>query len=100
MSILDSGDEVIIPAPYWTTYPEAVKLAGGEPVFIKPDKKDNFKISVSDLEKAKNSKTKLLIGVLHQILRVWSIQKRNQRKYIIGYLKTIFGFYLMSYMST
>ena len=38
MSILDSGDEVIIPAPYWTTYPEAVKLAGGEPVFIKPDK--------------------------------------------------------------
>ena len=61
MSVLDPGDEVIIPAPYWTTYPEAVKLAGGEPVFIKPDKKDNFKISVSDLEKAKNSKTKLLI---------------------------------------
>ena len=60
MSILDSGDEVIIPAPYWTTYPEAVKLAGGEPVFIKPEK-DNFKISVSDLEEAKNSKTKLLI---------------------------------------
>ena len=52
MSILDSGDEVIIPAPYWTTYPEAVKLAGGEPVFIKPDEKDNFKISVSDLEEA------------------------------------------------
>ena len=61
MSILDSGDEVIIPTPYWTTYHEAVKLAGGEPVFIHPDKKDNFKISVSDLEKAKNSKTKLLI---------------------------------------
>ena len=61
MSVLDQGDEVIIPAPYWTTYPEAVKLAGGEPVFIEPDKKDNFKISVSDLEKAKSSKTKLLI---------------------------------------
>ena len=61
MSVLDPGDEVIIPAPYWTTYPEAVKLAGGEPVFIEPNKKDNFKISVSDLEKAISSKTKLLI---------------------------------------
>ena len=59
-TILDSGDEVIIPAPYWTTYPEAVKLAGGEPVFIHPNKKDNFKISVSDLEEAKKFKNKII----------------------------------------
>ena len=56
MSILDSGDEVIIPAPYWTTYPEAVKLAGGEPVFIKPDKKIILKFQFRILKRQKIQK--------------------------------------------
>jgi len=61
MAILNPTDEVIIPAPYWTTYPEAVKIAGGNPVFIKSSKEQDFKIDVAMLEEAKTDKTKLLI---------------------------------------
>ena len=61
MAILNPTDEVIIPAPYWTTYPEAVKIAGGNPVFIKSSKEQDFKIDVSMLEEARTDKTKLLI---------------------------------------
>jgi aspartate/methionine/tyrosine aminotransferase len=61
MSILNPTDEVIIPSPYWTTYPEAVKIAGGNPVFIQSTKEQDFKIDVSMLEEAKTDKTKLLI---------------------------------------
>jgi len=61
MAILNPTDEVIIPAPYWTTYPEAVKIAGGNPVFIKPSKEQDFKIDVAMLEEARTDKTKLLI---------------------------------------
>ena len=61
LSILDDGDEVLIPAPYWTTYPEAVKIAGGNPVFIDTEKDNNFKVTVEQLENAKNSNTKMLV---------------------------------------
>jgi len=61
MAILNPTDEVIIPSPYWTTYPEAVKIAGGNPVFIQSTKEQDFKIDVSMLEEAKTDKTKLLI---------------------------------------
>ena len=61
LAILNPSDEVIIPAPYWTTYPEAVKIAGGNPVFIQSTKKQDFKIDVDMLEKVKTDKTKLLI---------------------------------------
>ncbi len=61
MAILNPTDEVIIPAPYWTTYPEAVKIAGGNPVFIKSSKERDFKIDVAMLEEARTDKTKLLI---------------------------------------
>ena len=61
LSILDPGDEVIIPAPYWTTYPEAVKIAGGTPVFIETEKSNNFKVTVEQLEKSKSKNTKMLI---------------------------------------
>jgi aspartate/methionine/tyrosine aminotransferase len=61
MAILNPTDEVIIPAPYWTTYPEAVKIAGGNPVFIKSSKEQDFKIDVAMLEEARTDKTKLLI---------------------------------------
>ena len=61
LSILDDGDEVLIPAPYWTTYPEAVKIAGGNPVFIDTEKDNNFKVTVEQLENAKNRNTKMLV---------------------------------------
>ena len=61
LSTLDTGDEVIIPAPYWTTYPEAVKIAGGTPVFIETEKNNNFKVTVDQLEKIKNKNTKMLV---------------------------------------
>ena len=61
LSTLDPGDEVIIPAPYWTTYPEAVKIAGGTPVFIETEKSNNFKVTVEQLEKSKSKSTKMLV---------------------------------------
>ncbi len=61
LSTLDPGDEVIIPAPYWTTYPEAVKIAGGSPVFIETEKINNFKVTVEQLEKNKTQNTKMLV---------------------------------------
>ena len=61
LSTLDPGDEVIIPAPYWTTYPEAVKIAGGNPVFIETEKSNNFKVTVEQLEKSKSKNTKMLV---------------------------------------
>lgn len=60
-AIVDEGDEVLIGLPYWVSYPEMVKLACGTPIIIKTDPKNNFKISVGDLKKITNKKTKLLI---------------------------------------
>lgn len=57
---LNMGDEVIIPAPYWTSYPEIVKLCGGVPVIIYPEDNEKYKITVEDLEKAVTEKTKML----------------------------------------
>jgi len=59
LSILDPGDEVIIPAPYWVSYPEMVRIAGGVPVFCKWDK--NFKIHLEHLKSLINKRTKALI---------------------------------------
>ena len=61
MALVNQGDEVIIPAPYWVSYPQMVKLAGGTPVFIQAGIDQNFKITPEQLEKAINSKTKALI---------------------------------------
>lgn len=61
LSVLDPEDEVIIPSPFWTTYPESVKIAGGNPVTLETTKESGFKFTVSDLEALKSNKTKLLI---------------------------------------
>lgn len=61
LSVLDPEDEVIIPSPFWTTYPESVKIAGGNPVTLETTKENGFKFTVSDLEALKTNKTKLLI---------------------------------------
>ena len=60
-ALLNEGDEVIIPSPYWVTYPELVKLQGGIPVIIDPGVENNYKLTVSDLEKAVSAKTKVLV---------------------------------------
>jgi aspartate aminotransferase len=58
---IDVGDEVIIPAPYWVTYPELVTYAGGTSVFIETEDVDNFKITAAQLKNAITNKTKILI---------------------------------------
>ncbi len=60
-AVLDEGDEVIIPIPYWVTYPEQVKYSGGIPVFIHTDDTNNFKITAQQLKDAITKKTKVLI---------------------------------------
>lgn len=61
LALFDEGDEVIIPAPYWVSYPEQVSLAGAEPVFVETTLKDNFKITPAKLKKAITSRTKALL---------------------------------------
>ncbi|CAB4809289.1 unannotated protein [freshwater metagenome] len=60
-SIVDPGDEVLLPAPYWTTYPECIKLAGGVPVEVFADESQNYLVTVAQLEKALTPKTKVLL---------------------------------------
>ena len=60
-ALIQEGDEVIIPAPYWVSYPDQVVLAGGKPVFIETDESDEFKITPQQLEKAVTKRTKALI---------------------------------------
>ena len=60
-SIIDPGDEVILPSPFWTTYPEAIKLAGGKSVEVFADETQNYLVSVDQLEQARTGKTKALL---------------------------------------
>lgn len=61
LALVNPGDEVIIPAPYWVSYPQMVKLAGGTPVVLRAGFDQKFKITASQLEKAITPKTKMLI---------------------------------------
>jgi aspartate/methionine/tyrosine aminotransferase len=61
--LCDPGDEVICPAPYWTTYPEAITLAGGVPVVVDTDEESGFKVTVDQLEAAWTPRTKVLLFV-------------------------------------
>ena len=61
MAILNPEDEVLIPVPYWVSYPELVKLADGVPVFVETSKENNYKYTISDLEKATTDKTKAIL---------------------------------------
>jgi aspartate aminotransferase len=62
-TLLDDGDEALLPAPYWTTYPEAIALAGGVPVLVHTDESTGYLASVDDLEAARTERTKLLVFV-------------------------------------
>ena len=60
-TIIDPGDEVILPSPFWTTYPEAIKLAGGKSVEVFADESQNYLVTVEQLEAARTPKTKALL---------------------------------------
>jgi len=62
-ALCDPGDEVICPAPYWTTYPEAITLAGGVPVIIQTDETTGFKVTIDQLDAALTPRTKVLLFV-------------------------------------
>lgn len=59
--VIDEGDEVLLPAPYWTTYPETIKLAGGVPVPVVADYQNDYKVTVEQLEAARTDKTSAMI---------------------------------------
>ena len=62
-ALLDPGDEALLPAPYWTTYPESISLAGGTPVVITTDETTGYRVTVDQLEAALTPRTKLLVFV-------------------------------------
>src|SRR5947209_4753911 len=62
-TLLDPGDEVLVPAPYWVTYPEAITLAGGVPVFVPTDASSGFRTDTERLEAARTPRTKVLLFV-------------------------------------
>lgn len=61
MAVINPGEEVLIPIPYWVSYPETVKLVGGIPVFVDADKSNSFKVTVADIEKHISEKTRVII---------------------------------------
>jgi aspartate/methionine/tyrosine aminotransferase len=62
-TLLDPGDEVLLLTPYWTTYPEAITLAGGVPVLVLADENSGYRVSVDQLEAARTERTKVLLFV-------------------------------------
>ncbi len=62
-ALLDPGDEVLVPTPYWTTYPESINLAGGVPVDVVADETTGYKVSVEQLEAARTDRAKVLLFV-------------------------------------
>ncbi len=62
-ALLDPGDEVLLPAPYWTTYPEPIALAGGVPVVLPTDERSGFRVTVEQLDAALTERTKVLMFV-------------------------------------
>jgi len=61
--LCDPGDEVLLPAPFWTTYPESIALAGGVPVVVQTDVTSGFRVTVAQLESARTPRTKVLVFV-------------------------------------
>jgi aspartate aminotransferase len=62
-TLLDPGDEVLLPTPYWTTYPEAITLAGGVPVLVHTDETSGYRVTAEQLEASRTARTKVLLFV-------------------------------------
>jgi len=95
MVTLNEGDEVILPAPYWVSYPDMVKIARGIPVAVECDEKDNFKLTPEKLEKAITKKTKWLLlnspnnpsGIKYfkkELEAIVSVLKRHPNVYVLS----------------
>ena len=95
MATVNKGDEVIIPAPYWVSYPDIVLLAGGEPIIIICNEEQNFKLNPSDLENAITKKTKWVIlnspsnptGACYsesEIIKIAEVLKKNPHIHILS----------------
>ena len=93
-AILNEGDEVIIPVPYWVSYPAMVELAGGKPVFVNTSEKENFAIDLNALKNTITSKTKAIIlnSPSNPTGAVFSKELLSQ----IGQLAIKEGFYIIS----
>ncbi|MDA0768355.1 MAG: pyridoxal phosphate-dependent aminotransferase [Verrucomicrobia bacterium] len=61
LAMVEEGDEVVIPSPYWVSYPEMVRLAGGEPVFVETSEKNGWKMTAEEFEEAMSPRTKMVI---------------------------------------
>ena len=77
MALVNDGEEVIIPAPYWVSYPQMVLLAGGNPVIVEAGFEQNFKMTAEQLEAAITPKTRMLSFVLRATRQVVSIPRKN-----------------------
>ena len=95
MATINKGDEVIIPAPYWVSYPDIILLAGGKPKIVKCDEKDNFKLTTQKLKNAISKKTKWIIlnspsnptGSSYsksEIKEIAEVLKKNKKVYILS----------------
>ena len=94
-TLIDDGDEVVIPAPYWVSYPDQVGLAGGTPVIVACGRETNFKMSAAMLKAAINPKTKLVIfnspsnptGVMYseaELKEIAEVLKANSHVYVLS----------------
>ena len=103
-AIVDDGDEVILPSPYWLTYPELIKLAGGVCVLVETEKQNGYKMTASQFEKAITDKTKCLIlnspnnptGAVYSKIEIEEIAKVAEKHglYVISdeiYEKLVYG---------
>ena len=95
IATLNHGDEVIIPSPYWVSYPDIVKLAGGTPIIIKTSEENDFKISASDLEKNITENTKWLI-LNSPSNPTGEVYSRSELKSLAGVLKKYPNIYILS----
>tara|TARA_B100001063_G_scaffold208153_1_gene204432 strand:- start:259 stop:1458 length:1200 start_codon:yes stop_codon:yes gene_type:complete len=95
MATLNEGDEVVVPAPYWVSYPDIVLMAGGKPVILECDEKQKFKINPLELEKSITSKTKWIIlnspsnptGACYsekEIKEIAKVLEKNSHVYILS----------------
>lgn len=95
MALVNNGDEVIIPAPYWVSYPQMVKLAGGEPVIVEAGFEQDFKMTAAQLEAAITPKTKMLI-ICSPSNPTGSVYSKEELKELAEVIKSHEGMFVLA----
>ena len=90
-ALLNPGDEVLLPAPYWTTYPESITLAGGVPVVLPTDTASGFRVTVEQLEAARTGRTKALMSFRRRTRPVPSTRRTRSPPSAVGPSSTASG---------